>query len=399
MNPVIRSAAAQDSAFDLVYKGLDDDGLPLSLGSDQAKRAIEDHFLGFAKQVSPWKNKSFFSASADLAMPDGEAPQATANTPYDHLSDKAVAEHGHFAHYRQWTEVVMVAQKDIHMALRSALMDPTDASTNKLVKQKGFRPLSTDECRAQVELLIDTICDKCEKGRASGSYAANVKRWGRGVLVVGLPLWPAPPPASLSSADVIESSFEFMLAGGIKALIETVLSEEWCPFDGIVVIWEMPKQVLAEWKRQPGTADYTDPKHFPAGGLLRTRDDPLGVPDIMLGCRRTVAWERHKTLSAFVDNRPRSGRAREADRDRSLKRQLIVLSLKLLAVGGIKAGMEIWNFNRVGWRSYWQSKATKHCPWIRPEYRHLKRELEQRANQEKERHMRRIQDRAGSTAS
>lgn len=92
--------------------------------------------------------------------------------------------------------------------------------------------------RLQYEMadeVIEVIKRKTRKGREGGSYKTLVRDYGRGALIIGLPLWFATFPSVPTDSSAVLSDFVTRLGHGLKTIERSVLRADWCPFDSVVV--------------------------------------------------------------------------------------------------------------------------------------------------------------------
>ena len=81
--------------------------------------------------------------------------------------------------------------------------------------------------------VVRAVMKKAGKGDVGGSYRPLVNDYGRGVLIVGLPLWFAAWPQTLKEPTALIDEFAPRVLLGFQAIERNVLRQPWCPFDSV----------------------------------------------------------------------------------------------------------------------------------------------------------------------
>ena len=298
----------RDAAFSVLHAGLRSANEAENVGGRVDVHHIRESDVldGFRPEMILWKSRSIVELVGNIEIPSDD-PQLhnRGDPPYDALRELvAIDSSGHIIRFRIWIEVAEAAPIAVHRQINRAIKDPdprrTDAEIQRLLDQAP----TAAEMEERAKLVVDLIQRKCEKGRDGGSYAANVKKWGRGLLVIGVPLWTAVLPHNLSEIEQLRASFVFHLAAGLDALRRTTLREETCPFDGVEIRWSPPKAAMKDWGSDPGSRDFADPR-------LVYRHYPVNLPELVtsdtlraaLSQGLYVRWSRHKSMKAFATDR------------------------------------------------------------------------------------------------
>ncbi len=168
----------------------------------------------------------------------------------------------------EWSEVTEVFEgvdpKDIEAFMRTE---------NGLPTYSGFSPhcfLSNLNLgiprRAAQRRAADKVIEAVDKKVRKSSYINMPKEHGYGTLIVGLPLWFAPPPRNPLRVENVIDNFETRVGMGLL-LNRKRLRRKDCPFWRIVVVWRNTAENLREWKSK--TAGYNNPVDH------RMRDFPV----------------------------------------------------------------------------------------------------------------------------
>lgn len=112
--------------------------------------------------------------------------------------------------------------------------------------------------RFMADRVIEAIVKKAEKGRDT-AYRKLVEEYGRGVLIVGMPLWFAGFPADPEDPGGVLHEFATRLGVAIDAIDRRVLRKSWCPFDTVSVLWTPTTEALDAWAAGANARFYNDP--------------------------------------------------------------------------------------------------------------------------------------------
>lgn len=158
--------------------------------------------------------------------------------------------------------------------------------------------------REMVDKVIEAIEKKAEKGREEGSYKSLVRDYGRGVLIVGLPLWFATYPSDPTDPSMTLEDFWTRLNLRFDAIKHSILQASWCPFDSIVILWNPTLEAIDEWAKIADQDFYSDP----ANRSLETPFSLFGKDSIFrkagllkLGnIHLRLRWDRYSSLDAMI---------------------------------------------------------------------------------------------------
>ena len=79
------------------------------------------------------------------------------------------------------------------------------------------------------------------------SYNNIVNNFGKGHLVVGLPLWFATPPVKVMKVKNAPDDFMMRVQHRLLEIKNQILKKEGCPFYKITVIWDVSVKAMEEW--------------------------------------------------------------------------------------------------------------------------------------------------------
>ena len=191
--------------------------------------------------------------------------------------------------------------------------------------------------RDMADHVIAAVVKKAEKGRMSGSYSSLVRDYGRGTLIVGLPLWFSVLPSKPTDPSSIIDDFLFRLGLGFEAIQRSVLRANWCPFDSVVVIWNPTLESVDSWAKEADYGFYSDPANVTlqkpisisaipalfkiASKGASARDKPISAPTA------NARWDRYASIDAVLSDHLRRFRLRNRTRPFGPKSRLKVTSL------------------------------------------------------------------------
>lgn len=166
--------------------------------------------------------------------------------------------------------------------------------------------------QAMADRVIEAIKKKAEKGQ-DDAYRQLVEKYGRGVLIVGLPLWFAGFPAAPDDPGGVLCEFTVRLGVAIDSIRRSVLRKRWCPFDAVCVLWTPTSEALDAWAAGAKTGFYNDP----ANASFRNPLTPLklhgvlgelqgysvdgSVPEFV----SYLEWRRYRSVDALVRDQRR----------------------------------------------------------------------------------------------
>ena len=126
----------------------------------------------------------------------------------------------------------------------------TDNFLNKLNLGRPYR--------AAQQRAADKVIAAIEKKLNKESYKDIQGEYGYGTLIVGLPLWFAMLPLDPSRVENAIDDFMVRTKIGIGKYTKQ-LRQKNCPFWRIIVVWEISKESIYEWKEKAKMDLYNDP--------------------------------------------------------------------------------------------------------------------------------------------
>ena len=170
--------------------------------------------------------------------------------------------------------------------------------------------------RAMADHVLAAVIKKAWKGQEAGPYRSLVDDYGRGVLIVGLPLWFSVLPSVPRNPSSALDDFVTRLLLGLDAIQRSVLRANWCPFDSVVVLWNPTLESIDSWARAADHDFYSDPANVTwrtpiscsqAYSWLGAVDRKFGKLNFPLSpFRFQVRWDRYASLdAALADQRRR----------------------------------------------------------------------------------------------
>lgn len=222
---------------------------------------------------------------------------------------------------RTWVEVTEVFQPGQATGVNRFVREYNGLRGKGEIDAQGFLrslDLGLPDARLQ-RAMADRVCEavikKARKGQETGSYRSLVDDYGRGALIVGLPLWFSVLPSVPGNPSSALDDFVTRLHLGLEAIQRSVLRTNWCPFDSVVVLWSPTLESIDSWARAADHDFYSDPANVAwrtpislsqAYSWLGTVDRKFGKLDFPLApVRFHVRWDRYASLNAALADQRR----------------------------------------------------------------------------------------------
>ena len=161
------------------------------------------------------------------------------------------------------------------------------------------------QCK-MADQAIAAIEKKAQKGRQGGSYRSLVGDYGRGTLIVGLPLLFATYPSNPTDSSTTLTDFATRLTFGLKTIERSVLRKNWCPFDSVIVLWNPTLESFDSWAKVADPHFYSDPANrdwrTPISFWNMFREPDFPIPDSI---KLHVRWNRYSSLNAMLTDQHR----------------------------------------------------------------------------------------------
>ena len=192
---------------------------------------------------------------------------------------------------RTWVEVTEVflpgQAKEVNHFVReyNGLRGKGEIDAHSFLQSLDLDLPSDQLQRVMADQVVDAVVKKAKKGRESGSYSDLVRDYGRGALIVGLPLWFYVLPPTPTDPSAVLADFFCRLGLGFEAIQHSVLRTNWCPFDSVVVLWNPTLESADAWAKRADCGFYSDPANV-------TWKEPLSAS--MMPALVKVAYEMAK---------------------------------------------------------------------------------------------------------
>ena len=315
------------------------------------------------KQWSPsdrWPRRDFISVGGwtELRLADLERKL---DDPGDAFFELFLFTSRFSVRLRTWVEVTEVFLPEHALKVNrfvreyNGLWGKGKIDTTEFLKSLNLGPPDAHLQREMADQVILAIQKKAQKGREGGSYRSLVRDYGRGVLIVGLPMWFATLPSDPTDPSTVLTDFLTRLALGFENMKRSVLRANWCPFDSVVVLWNPTLESINSWAKVTDPNFYSDPAnlswHAPIAPMSCLKILALPTPSSRT-CR--VRWDRYSSLDAMLADQRR--RLRFFNKPRPLgpkaclevSREDVGSSLRMACYTWLP---QLWLFVRInGWR-------------------------------------------------
>ena len=151
-----------------------------------------------------------------------------------------------------WIEVTEVFTAMPPREVNDAMRAWHGISGKRQVDFQAFRnslPMGRPSKAAQ-RSAADQVVQQIRRKLDKASYQDPLERYGRGYLVVGMPLWFATPPDHLGLPKGAADDFWTRMDFGLKAIEQSELARPDCPFRKVMVVWEPSSLALRTWREK-----------------------------------------------------------------------------------------------------------------------------------------------------
>ena len=342
---------------------------------DISKYLRERYWIKQWSASNRWKSREFANCSGQIELRRADLGRKL-NDPGDTFFDLFLSTSRSAVRLHTWLEVTEVfisdeQAKKVNCFIRkyNSLRGKGEIDPVEFLRSLDLGPPDSRLQREMADRVISTIQEKAQKGREGGSYKSLVHDYGRGQLIVGLPLWFATFPSDPTNPSIVLTDFAPRLLLGFEKIKHSVLRTNWCPFDSIVVLWNPTLESIDAWVRVADPDFYLDPANIswktPISYLKLhsyLKKHNLPAPDSMT-CRGR--WDRYSSLDAMLADqrrwlrlpnnpRPLGPKARlKIDRHENNKNALNTFFFRYL--------FQLWLFVRInGWHGL--------CRWIASQF-------------------------------
>ena len=270
----------------------------------------ERYWIKQWSSLKRWKSRKFANCAGQTELRRADLGRKL-DDPGDAFFDLFVPTSQSIVRLRTWLEVTEVfleseQAKKVNKFIReyNSLRGKREINANKFLKSIDFGPPDSHLQHEMVDRVIAAIEKKAKKGRAGGSYQSLVHDYGRGQLIVGLPLWFATLPSDPTTPSIVLTDFAPRLLLGLDKIKSSFLCKNWCPFDSVVILWNPTLESIDEWAKIADPNFYSDPANLnwktpisPLYGYSFLKKNDFPKPD-NITC--SVRWDKYATLDAML---------------------------------------------------------------------------------------------------
>ena len=267
----------------------------------------ERYWIKQSRPIERWKNHNIISCGAwrELRLAD---LGRKLDDPGDAFYELFLSTHRSVIHFRTWYEATEVflrneQAKKVKIFIReyNGLRGKGEIDADEFLKTLDLGPPDPRMQQEMADRVIAAIVKKAEKGREKGAYRSLVRDYGRGQLVVGLPLWFATFPADPTDPSTVLKDFFTRLEIGFEAIKHSGLLTSWCPFDSVLILWNPTLESIDEWTKVADPDFYLDPANI----SWKTPVSFLKLSSLVEKCppnssTYSARWDRYSSLGAML---------------------------------------------------------------------------------------------------
>ena len=281
---------------------------------DRVKHLRERFWIKESGATKRWKNRQLINAAGWTELRISDLGRKL-DDPGDAFYWLFLSTNRYSIHLRTWFEVTEVflpeQAKKVNRFMReyNGLRGKGKFDADEFLKTLDLGPPDSRMQKDIADSVIAAIKKKAEKGREEGSYSSLVRDYGRGQLIVGLPLWFATLPSDPTDPSMVLKDFFMRLNLGFEAIKHPVLRANWCPFDSIVVLWNPTLAAIDEWAKVTDPGVYSDPANYSLKNPLSfmkgysfLKDPDFPIPN---NIRLSARWDRYSSLNAMLADQRR----------------------------------------------------------------------------------------------
>ena len=284
---------------------------------DISKHLRQRHWIKAWLPANRWQSRDFihFEGWSELRLADLERKL---DDPGDAFFDLILSNQRSTVRVRTWVEVTEVFLPEhapkVNRFIReyNGLLGKGKIDTTKFLQSLNLGPPDSRVQREMADQVILATKNKAQKGREGGSYQSLVRDYGRGALIIGLPMWFATLPSHPTDISTVLTEFSTCLLLGLKVIKRSVLRADWCPFDSVVVLWNPTLESIASWVKVADPDFYSDPANLrwrSPVSLLRVQSS-FTTPNLPTpnSIRYQVRWDRYSSFNSLLSDQGRSFR-------------------------------------------------------------------------------------------
>ena len=283
---------------------------------DISKYLRERYWIKLADPAKRWNNRKLIHLIGATELRISDLGRKL-DDPGDAFYSLFLSTYRHIIHLRTWfevTEVFLPEQEQAKMVSRfireyNGLRGKGEIDADEFLMTLDLGPPDSRMQKEMADSVIAAIMKKAAKGREEGSYRSLVRDYGRGQLIVGLPLWFATFPSDPTDPSMVLKDFFMSLSLGFEAIKHSVLRTNWCPFDSVIVLWNPTLEAIDDWTKVADQDFYSDPANhslknpfslIKGYSFLKKLDIP--IPNNIKMSRR---WDRYSSLDAMLADQRR----------------------------------------------------------------------------------------------
>ncbi len=277
---------------------------------DKPKYLREQYWIKQCGPTERWKTRNLVNCSQHIKLRTADLERKL-DDPGDAFYELLLSSSQSIINLRTWIEVTEVflgdeQAKKVNSVVRkyNSLQGKNKIDTDEFLRSLDIGRPDSRMQRKMADKVISAIVKKARKGQEGGSYKSLVRDYGRGQLIVGLPLWFATFPSEPTNPAIVLTDFVPRLLLGFEKIKNSIFLTNWCPFDSIVVLWNPTLESIDEWAKVADLDFYSDP----ASLSWKTPISPLkfysflgefNLP-ISNHIGHNIRWDRYSSLNDML---------------------------------------------------------------------------------------------------
>ena len=343
---------------------------------DRTKYLRERYWIKQADPTKRWNNRKLISLSGSTELRISDLGRKF-DDPGDAFYSLFLSTYRHIIHLHTWFEVTEVFLPEhapkVNRFIReyNGLRGKGEIDPGEFLNTLDLGPPDPRMQQKMANLVIEAIVKKAKKGHEEGSYKSLVRDYGRGQLIVGLPLWFANYLLGPLDPSSVLTDFTPRLDLAFEEIHHSVLRTNWCPFDSVIVLWNPTLEAIDEWAKVADQDFYSDPANHSLKspfslikGYSYLKKRNLPTPNSVTYHAR---WDRYSSLDAMLADQRRWLRLPNNPRPLGPKVCLDVWKFKgiiaSLRMDFYKWLLELWVYVLInGWRGLRRRIASRFSP-------------------------------------
>lgn len=281
---------------------------------DISKHLHQRHWIKEWSPAKRWKSRDFIHVEGWSELRLAELRRKL-DDPGDAFFDLVFPYQSTFFRVRTWVEVsecfLPGHGKIVNRIVReyNGLLGKGEIDSVEFLKSLNLGPPdSLLQCEMADQVIL-AVKNKAQKGQAGGSYESLIRDYGRGTLIIGLPLLFATLPPDPTNPSVVLTDFISRVILGFKAIERSVLRKNWCPFDSIVVLWNPFLESIASWVKVADPKFYSDPANLRWRSPISLLRGQSAFTSPSLPTSKSieyrVRWNRYSSVNSLLSDQER----------------------------------------------------------------------------------------------